>query len=383
MSRSNLRTLALSAPALAVGVAAGCGFDGGEPPPDGPPMLVVMVVVDQLGGELVERYDTLFTAGLRRALDQGRVFPGSSHRHAVTSAGEGRRNRADWVGDTPFPDRAVLELVSMGVDSLELGQRGVVDYLGVAFSQTDYVGHDYGPRSQEQLDNLLRLDEVLGELLTLLDERVGRGRWILGLSADHGVQAIPEHMAAEGPPGVRSPLDADPQMARRVHEVGELGLGTGEHADSVRAALAAFPWVADALLADELAGDAVADSFVALHRASYHPERRTFAVAPTHLMVRERERIYVTDEPQGTGHGSPYWYDRWVPLVVMSPGVVPGPAPPRPSPSTSPRRSRRSRESDFPTISTALPRRSDSEDILILLDFPALVANSFSAAVNI
>ena len=97
-----------------------------------------------------------------------------------------------WASRTPAPDRAVVELAAVAVDELELGRRGSVDFLSVSLSQSDYVGHDYGPLSQEQLENLIHLDRVLADLLDMLDDRVGPGRWVLGLSADHGVMTIPE-----------------------------------------------------------------------------------------------------------------------------------------------------------------------------------------------
>ena len=71
-------------------------------------------------------------------------------------------------------DRAVLGLARSAVRALELGRRGSVDYLSVSLSATDYVGHDYGPLSQEQLDNLVRLDRELGAFLEFLDDKLAR-----------------------------------------------------------------------------------------------------------------------------------------------------------------------------------------------------------------
>ena len=50
-----------------------------------------------------------------------------------------------------------------------------MDYLGISLSQTDLVGHIFGPLSREQLDNLLRLDLELGRFFSFLDEAVGPG----------------------------------------------------------------------------------------------------------------------------------------------------------------------------------------------------------------
>ena len=41
-------------------------------------------------------------------------------------------------------------------------------------------------------------------------------------------------------------------------------------------------------------------------------------------MVRLKRYIYLNDRMGGTGHGSPYDYDRHVPIIFMGPRVKPG-----------------------------------------------------------
>ncbi len=76
----------------------------------------------------------------------------------------------------------------------EARQGTTTDFLGVSFSAVDGVGHVYGPRSHEVQDVLVRLDRTIGRLLEHLDAAVGRGNYVLGLSADHGVAEIPEQV---------------------------------------------------------------------------------------------------------------------------------------------------------------------------------------------
>src|SRR5262249_40792268 len=61
----------------------------------------------------------------------------------------------------------------------------------------------------------LRSDLIVKELLRFLDEKVGKGRYVLVLTADHGVCPLPEHTRALGKP------------AGRVH-AGILGAGCNE-----------------------------------------------------------------------------------------------------------------------------------------------------------
>ena len=85
-----------------------------------------------------------------------------------------------------------------GVADLKLGKGQGTDFLAVSFSTLDTVGHAYGPRSHEVQDVLVRLDETIGTLLAELDRQVGRDRYALALTADHGVSPIPQQMQALG-----------------------------------------------------------------------------------------------------------------------------------------------------------------------------------------
>ena len=61
-----------------------------EPSPRGDGIsLVVMVVVDQLRADYLERFRPVFTGGLARLLDDGAVFTDAHHNHANTSTGPG------------------------------------------------------------------------------------------------------------------------------------------------------------------------------------------------------------------------------------------------------------------------------------------------------
>ncbi len=60
------------------------------------------------------------------------------------------------------------------------------------------IGHTYGPDSQEQMDNLLRLDRTLGRLLDEAERRAGQGRVLVVLTADHGVMPLVEVLKAKG-----------------------------------------------------------------------------------------------------------------------------------------------------------------------------------------
>ena len=67
-----------------------------------------------------------------------------------------------------------------------LGQGDETDMLAVSVSSTDAIGHKYGTRGKENHDVYMQLDKDLTQFLNALDEKVGRGNYLLFLTADHG-----------------------------------------------------------------------------------------------------------------------------------------------------------------------------------------------------
>ncbi len=68
------------------------------------------------------------------------------------------------------------------------GKDEITDLLFTNFKQIDRVGHYFNMESEEVNQSLLATDEVLGDILASLDEEVGRGRYVVILTADHGQQ---------------------------------------------------------------------------------------------------------------------------------------------------------------------------------------------------
>ena len=200
--------------------------------------------------------------------------------------------------------------------ALELGQRGSVDFLAVGMSQTDRIGHTFGPGSREQLDNLLRLDVELGRLLDGLDEEVGPGRWVLALSADHGVLEIPEHLADEGVLAGRITRDQRVEVAQRIQAAAPGG------AWAMREAVISLPFIEDAYTFEELERGQPADSFAALYANSHSRTRIVGASARSGIYVRYPSSFLQTASQ--TTHGSPYYYDRHVPVIFLGGGIASG-----------------------------------------------------------
>lgn len=60
------------------------------------------------------------------------------------------------------------------------------DFLCISLSSTDYIGHQYAPNSVEVEDTYIRLDKDIATFLQYLDNTMGKGNYLIFLTADHG-----------------------------------------------------------------------------------------------------------------------------------------------------------------------------------------------------
>ena len=94
-------------------------------------------------------------------------------------------NDAGVLRSTPFGNNLLADFAKKAIESENLGKDNITDFLAVSFSSTDYIGHVLGPRSIELQDTYLRLDETIADFLTYLDKTVGKGNYLVFLTADH------------------------------------------------------------------------------------------------------------------------------------------------------------------------------------------------------
>ena len=92
---------------------------------------------------------------------------------------------------TPYGNTSTLEVAKAAIIGEQLGADEFTDLLAISLSTPDYVGHTFGPTSVEAEDIFLRLDRDLGDFLRFLDKQVGKGQYIVFLTADHGVDQVP------------------------------------------------------------------------------------------------------------------------------------------------------------------------------------------------
>jgi hypothetical protein len=276
----------------------------------------------------------------RGATGQGRVFP---HPFEPTDP-KAKPAYLSAVYTSPFGNELLLDLAEKAITAESLGADDVPDLLSLSFSSNDAVGHAWGPDSQEVLDITLRSDRLMKRLLDTLDAKVGKGKYVLVMTADHGVCPLPEVSRGQGRDAERvQPATAAKIEAFLAEKYGEEAVKWVEATSS--------PWVYLNAKAVKAAGVKQADVEEALAawlakqegvQAAYTRTALTAGIPasdPTGQMVARSYRpercgdVYVLLKPYhlpsaalgtGTTHGSPWEYDTHVPLVVYGTGVTPG-----------------------------------------------------------
>jgi predicted AlkP superfamily pyrophosphatase or phosphodiesterase len=226
----------------------------------------------------------------------------------------------------------LLELAAHSVETLHMGEDAVPDLLAISISTIDYVGHFFGPDSWEYFDALLRLDRALS---TFYDRLAGRTDVAFVLTSDHGVAPLPERETF-----VHARLERD-VVATAAERAAAERLGEGPWIDAFLPPYVYFtpagrerraelvPLVVAAL--DRTPG--VMRAFdvrnAAALRADRDPILRSVGLSippepPGEVMVFPAEGFIVGEVETrgfGTTHGSPYPYDRRVPVIALGTSV--------------------------------------------------------------
>jgi predicted AlkP superfamily pyrophosphatase or phosphodiesterase len=249
-------------------------------------------------------------------------------------AGDSRSFRA-----SPELDGATLALAAAMQQELQLGRGPATDLLIVGLSATDYVGHTYGTEGSEMCLQMHELDRSLGDFFTRLD--AAGVDYVVMLTADHGGHDIPERHREHG---ITEATRVDPALSAgtmgkalgaRLGLQGPVLFGDGAFGDmyvdkglsaaqrqrvldeAVRT-YRAHPQVAEVFTSAQLraapapAGSPDMWSLIQRAKASFDPERSgDFLV----LLKPRVTPIYDTSRGYVATHGSPWDYDRRVPIL--------------------------------------------------------------------
>jgi len=237
----------------------------------------------------------------------------------------------DFLRGTPQFHDLMFDCARHIVVSEKLGADATPDLLVVGLSGVDILGHQVGPYDERLEALIVRLDAQIGAFLRFLDEHVGAGGTIVALSADHGVsptrdqakaaglrfdrldeprllQAMQRALAARA--GNRPPPRVYGDTPTRVwfdrQELDRAGLEVEQAAEAAGAGALSIDGVFGYLTAGRSTVDAAT-------RAAY--ERNRFeGRSPDLFIVPTPFAIEGEDAP--ATHGTPWAYDRRVPLLL-------------------------------------------------------------------
>lgn len=272
------------------------------------------------------------------------VAPASVGTLAPTDA-----NSKRWRA-TPAMDSFTVDAALAAVKALALGQRDSIDLLAVSLSANDYVGHYFGTEGPEMCALQLALDKSVGRLLTALDKT--RVSYMVVLTADHGGLDIPERNLPRGVPAAQRirpdvfPGNIGAAVARELGLEGTVLLGGEVFANDVflsadvpadkRAAVieaavrkyCAHPQVEKVFTRNELIAASPptrpVDEWTLLDRAkaSFNPLRSGDLIVLLKPYVTTYLRPRNVDTDYIASHGSPWGYDRRVPILFWWKGIA-------------------------------------------------------------
>lgn len=264
--------------------------------------------------------------------------------------GTGRFQRA--AGDlaafrvSPASDAAVLAMAAGFVQDMKLGQGPQTDILSVGLSATDYIGHALGTQGTEMCIQMAELDRSLAGFFEVLDA-TGVDYEVM-LTADHGahdmterqqIRAMPmeSHVSLEADTKIMSAAvakqlglpDSPPVLMSAESDVYiNRALPPATRAKVLAEAKRRYeaqPQVAAALTREEIAATpwpkTPPETWTLKERArsSYDPERSG------DLLVLLRSGVTTIEEPRPgyvETHGSPWDYDRRVPILFWRKGMT-------------------------------------------------------------
>jgi len=273
-------------------------------------------------------YETPFRGSLRP------VFP-----YDLNALREANKN-FDLIKATPWGNTLTTEFAKAALRGEDMGKRGVTDMLCLSYSATDYVGHQFGMHSMEIQDAYVRLDRDLAGFLKFLDEWVGKGEYLVFLTADHGGAPTPSYLAkykssasyfkSETLESLVEDYLNEKYGARKwlLHEsnqnifldhaiVKEAGLNITDLQREVARFILRIDGVADAFTSEDLMGQETRGIVGSRVQLGFH--QRLSGDVIYNLLPGWLEYGMT-----GTTHGSPYTYDTHVPALFYGFGVKPG-----------------------------------------------------------
>jgi predicted AlkP superfamily pyrophosphatase or phosphodiesterase len=242
------------------------------------------------------------------------------------------KNDYSLLRETPFGNSFTTNFAIRLIQNEKLGKDDVTDYLSICFSATDNIGHRFGPSSVEMGDAVLRLDDDIKNLLTYLNDSIGKRNVLIYFTSAHGVSEIPAVLQQNRIPAgyfkqnqalqlLRSYLNAiygegdwvkgysERQVFLNRTLIEDARLSLEDVQKKVARFLVQFTGVAAAYPYSAFEANDFGNGNLRRIINSFSPQRSGDVIVTLNPGWVEKEGDFVTN------HNSPYEYDSHVPLI--------------------------------------------------------------------
>jgi len=302
--------------------------------------------LNEVIGEKIDKARPAYAMPARCTAHSARIMHGEGK-----SVGDYAFQRPDGAAriyrGSPDFDGSIIAAATAVINEMKLGQGEATDVISVGLSATDYIGHAFGTEGLEMCIQMGELDRSLGEFFDILDAQ--DIDYVVMLTADHGGLDLPERMSMQGVPAAQR---IDPSLnAKTIGKKVATGLNLPDdkpvlYADgpfgdyyvsqnlskelrkqvknSAIALIAAHAQVEMVLDRDDIAsievprGSPEEWTLEQRARASFNPDRSGDFVV---LLKRGVTPIASTKRGYVATHGSPWDYDRRVPILFWRAGI--------------------------------------------------------------
>jgi len=242
------------------------------------------------------------------------------------------RNDYSLLRETPFGNSLTTSFAIRLIEKEGLGKDDVTDFLSICYSATDNIGHRFGPSSVEMGDAILRLDDEIKNLLTYVNDSIGKKNVLIYFTAAHGVSEIPTILESNRIPAgyfkqnqalqlLRSYLNAvygegdwikgysERQIFLNRTLIEDARLSLDDVQKKVARFLVQFSGVAAAYPYSAFEANDFGNGNLKKILNNFSPQRSGDIIVTLNPGWVEQEEDYVTN------HNSPYEYDSHVPLI--------------------------------------------------------------------
>jgi arylsulfatase A-like enzyme len=296
-------------------------------------------------------WDPIAPSARLDSVDGEGAFPGGSNAFPHRILDPSHPKFVSSVLISPFSMEMLFDATRMVIDRERLGRDDDPDVLCVGVSTTDYAGHVFGPDSREIEDMYARADRHMERLLGHLDAKIGRKNYILVVSSDHGVAPIPEVIRRQAEQQ-RATIDAgrireaeiqrlidsaltatfgapDDVAQTYVREIFEPSIYLNWKVIPERNRQQAIDAAVRAVRSHPGIGMAIASDSITAGQRPQGIDDQTWTYIRNSTYAGRTGEVVMYPKPywiiggNAATHGTPYDYDRWVPLMWYGAGIEP------------------------------------------------------------